>query len=539
MKLDIHNGSYSSVHVVLPPSHSFLQATRSIVALALIFILTASCSKKPSLEVRTIADDISKDMGSVLRTCAGSEGRVIVFEEYHNSRIGQVEIATMLTRLHRRYSMNQIGLEGSVDTGNPLPPYLPVAADPDARHKFLRKQLTTLEISGVEYVSARWPNIKVFGTEKADEYDVLPGGGGEMTALLYLAQTMASEEKLGVLLAALKKQDRESMIAALGDCHPWIAKHMPNPGDKSFSMQNEVANLREIIAKVETLPTEVQAKVMPDLKKSLHFYEIAETRSSTMAAAVARMAATANGEPVAMIIGAAHSEKVMTELEQKGISAALISPKHLEGKDDKAGMEAFGLKSGGLLPGDEEGSLARILNEAKKASSRNRKPPPSIGDRKRDGHASAIYAAVLAAELARKGDKFPDAVIEQLRSLPGIRIHENTIKQIDYDVVFSIDVEGLDGKFITTWVRTGTKKEGTDVDPITEPLSKLDEAETEAASGGGGNKKPPNRDQTTVPDGDSGKGPRGKNAMEIYKVAESRFFESEAEALSSAVISDI
>ena len=43
----------------------------------------------------------------------GSEQLVIIFQENHISRVGQLEVALMLTRLNDRYGMNMIALEGA------------------------------------------------------------------------------------------------------------------------------------------------------------------------------------------------------------------------------------------------------------------------------------------------------------------------------------------------------------------------------------------------------------------------------------------
>jgi hypothetical protein len=51
---------------------------------------------------------------------AGQAGPIFIFEEFHTSRIGQLQIAVMLLRLHDKYGLKKIGLEGAINSGRPL-----------------------------------------------------------------------------------------------------------------------------------------------------------------------------------------------------------------------------------------------------------------------------------------------------------------------------------------------------------------------------------------------------------------------------------
>src|SRR5260370_11477508 len=57
--------------------------------------------------------DVSRGVGKVLNSMEGSGDRqVCVLEEKHTSVAGQIEIALMLLRLHDRYGLRDIALEG-------------------------------------------------------------------------------------------------------------------------------------------------------------------------------------------------------------------------------------------------------------------------------------------------------------------------------------------------------------------------------------------------------------------------------------------
>src|SRR5437868_12022464 len=74
--------------------------------------VASATSPQAGPPIGEVARAISKDVGAVVTTNDGGYPRIVVFDETHASRIGQVEIATMLVRLHDNYRMTRIALEG-------------------------------------------------------------------------------------------------------------------------------------------------------------------------------------------------------------------------------------------------------------------------------------------------------------------------------------------------------------------------------------------------------------------------------------------
>ena len=78
----------------------------SLIFIAISFIVCQTGIAKNATVV-DIANDIVKDVGSVGEIYSnGKQGFVFVFEEYHTSRVGRLQIAVMLTRLHEKYNFN-------------------------------------------------------------------------------------------------------------------------------------------------------------------------------------------------------------------------------------------------------------------------------------------------------------------------------------------------------------------------------------------------------------------------------------------------
>ena len=136
---------------------------------------SAALAQGGDKKLQAAAEEIAKGAGKFIEaTPAGKTGPVYVIEEYHNSRIGQIQIATMLTRLYRTSGLRTIGLEGAVQGPAPLPAdkYLK-AADPATRRDVLKRLLRDSEISGAEYAGAALEGMKVVGIENAAEYATL------------------------------------------------------------------------------------------------------------------------------------------------------------------------------------------------------------------------------------------------------------------------------------------------------------------------------------------------------------------------------
>jgi hypothetical protein len=73
-----------------------------------------SVSQSPSQEqgATTIARSASEGFGTVtLSSSASTAGSVIVLEERHNSRVGQLQHAITLVRLHNKYGLKDIVLD--------------------------------------------------------------------------------------------------------------------------------------------------------------------------------------------------------------------------------------------------------------------------------------------------------------------------------------------------------------------------------------------------------------------------------------------
>ena len=190
-----------------------------------------------------------------------------------------------------------------------------------------------------------------------------------------------------------------------------------------------------------------------------------------------------SGQAAALIVGAAHADKVVQLLTQKNVAFALIQPVDLDSKYGSMSVAEYQRKDKGEWARNSPGTLGHVLNS-------HHKPPPVIELPNGESYASMNMAGILMARAARGGGtSFPDNVISQISSLPGIRIDKDSISRNGYDVIFHAWLKQGDGSEKSVWTRVGTKTRGIHKEePKTleaKLLEKTEEFKAADATGGG------------------------------------------------------
>jgi hypothetical protein len=211
--------------------------------------------------------------------------------------------------------------------------------------------------------------------------------------------------------------------------------------------------LDEIEAKAASVGADISAddsQGMSDLRK---FYATASQRSITMVDNT--LAIASPNTPIAMVIGAAHTELVVELLKEKGISFAVLRSntfdKHLENGD--LSFEAYDRKSQKLSI-DQPGTLGALLDGRKK-------PQPVIGE---TWFQSKIETYMIADNIARYvagGGKLPlpDGVIPETSN---VKLDKSSIEIKGNVVFFSVKAKDEKDKQITVWVGVQADKESVD-----------------------------------------------------------------------------
>jgi len=514
---------------------SGLKAGRFVVGIALCLAAMVSCNEKPSggrggskaqtkaptqrdvgadTKLGQIAKAIADGVGTVQDVDAkGDKGSVIVLEEYHTSRVGQLQDAVMLVRLHDRYGLSTVGLEGCVQSARALnATRFHAMGGPgakDAREDVAVRMLAEGEISQAEFTTMVFPDVAVRGLEKAEEYQVRPQGEGSPAAtyLLGIVEKKLTQSDIRKVNGLIQEGKKKEALDYMMNADPWVREQfeaMKNPGQSIGGM---ATRLRAIRDKAKEMGVAVEASTRQEMDSVLAFFEMAEKRSETMVGKIAELAGTEPGKVIAMVIGAGHSEQVTKLLRERGLSYALVRPIAFNPEYANLTTEQFDRKNDGKWARISPGTLGRLLNG-------QRKPPPTIERGTSDSYASAIFAAKVLAEAVRDGKRIPEDVREPLKDLPGAGIDWDSVKIVDgVDVVFSMRLQSVSGKEMQVWMRGGTVATSEDAKTLERKL-----LQSIADLGGGGNETPRNPPRGTEPTGsDEGPGDRKRGEIVISR----------------------
>jgi hypothetical protein len=487
-------------------------------------------------ELSEMAHDVADGVGEVRATWnKGSSGPVFIFEEFHTSRIGQHQIAVMLLRLHDRYELQQIGLEGGLQSPEPLdtgwfrqlgtPSVTESSSDATKVNKSASntqqdvalRMLGEGEISAAEFTAMVLGDVQVHGLEIASQYNQKPDTKGAPAAeyLLKIAEkklTQADIVKINELAQAGKTDEA---LKYLTQADPWVRAQFEAMKKTDLADLHELAKqMRDIRAKARELGVSVDHNVDEEFDRTLKFYDTATERSATMASYMAKSVATSHGKPSAMVIGAAHSKEIEAAFEKSGVDYVLLRPLAF-GPESKGNLttEQFERKSEVKWGRTSSGTIGRLLNS-------NRKPPPFIGTATAKGYASALYAIKWIAATVRHQGRVPDEVRARLSNLPDCVVHFDSIRVDGYDVIFRLTLKDTNGNDKEVWVRAGSTAPNEPAKTLEQRL--LQQISDLGWSGAGNNIPPRDPPKDSVAAGDmEGPGDGNRKETVIARVSDS------------------
>lgn len=410
-----------------------------------------------SVDVDQIARDIIANAGAISNVRKGDPKRVIiVFEENHASRVGQIEIAIMINRLYLRHGLKHIGLEGAMAAAGVLDaswfrPSLAAGQALGSKQEVAVQLLASGEINSAELMALVYPDVAVHGIEKAEEYPLRLSDDASNAPVFYLiaiadkSMTAEQRKKALELLDAVKKAPEnekprkvEEFIAYAVGTNTWTKQQYEKLTDKKTTPS--VEELFAILGTLETKAEEVKADLSNEDKAGLgelkSFYKARQSASDTMALNALKLAENYPGTTIAITIGSAHSKRVTELLTTKGVSFAVIKPLSLDTGDERDFLsdDAYERKQN-LLSVDAEGALGQLLD--------NRWKPRSVlvtGWFRSD--AQLKYLVVEIARAVRRGEQIPfDRTVNMLPELKYIKIDRNSFEMDDGDVIFSVEAQ--------------------------------------------------------------------------------------------------
>ena len=337
------------------------------VALLLTTSLEAAMSRpkgEPVVDnVTLLAKDVASGAGELKQSSAGKMGSpIVVFEERHDSILGQLQQAVMLDRLQQRYQFRDLDLEGYLVDGEGR-----IGNDGNRAMSAVNaaELIERGEISSAEFM-ALTKSMKIHPIEDTKEY-VNPSTTAFVSPHVYLiaiAGTWFQEQfKIGALDRAtqLKVSKLESKLQnapekeknrligqfqkSLIQLDPWTRRMSENLAPKCGTQKNilvKIAELKELAHRASRVGANVPKNYQSGLKEIRDFYEAREASSKTMVARVLKIS-TGKNSGIAMIIGAAHTRRVVTLLKNSGRPFAVIAPLALNDCDnaEESNYEAY------------------------------------------------------------------------------------------------------------------------------------------------------------------------------------------------------
>jgi hypothetical protein len=299
-----------------------------------------------------IAREACKDVGKIGNSFQGTKGApIMILEEVHNSRAGQIEHAITMVRLYEQYGMRHIALEGylkerpEIDTS-----WFTKASrglSPTAKARVATRLLKEGEISCAEFMKLVYEDLLLCQIETKKEYSVeLPveSAGAPILYLLKIAQQSLTERhipKLQGLQKEIEKLDTEKdidiyqkkvreMFDYILSADPWAEAQAKRIQDvdaiKTMSGEQHMALIEEVVNRAKKLSVMIEPEEKRAMERYLAFWRGRITASKTMIISTQGIADQTDVSIVVMVIGAAHTEGICDILKKAGRSFAVITP---------------------------------------------------------------------------------------------------------------------------------------------------------------------------------------------------------------------
>jgi len=309
------------------------------------------------------AEDIAGDEGVVLEVeDQGSETVIYIFEERHDSILGQIEIAMMLDNLYADYDLRLIGLEGLTVEDGPLDlsymhvePYYQPDQPITNREDVLVQTLQEGEIGSAELLGLVYHDMVIAGIDDAALYSMSLDLSIWYTAYDHNYQIMSCEmtdEQFDFWRELMEKEEYQM-------AYDYAIQNSPSGQEMVERIQgkNSAEDFVQILDELETgindcaekYGNPVPPKMINDMAALRDYMDVVMARSDAMASALLDLITAHPGAPIATTIGVMHTARIVDLISDAGFSVVVFRPTSLE-DDNTAGLipeEAYLRKQAG------------------------------------------------------------------------------------------------------------------------------------------------------------------------------------------------
>jgi len=363
------------------------QDLRSRALLLFVVAIFACAGPKMGASPEPIAASACKGVGEVTKASAGIKGApVLLLEEDHASRAGQIQHAIALVRLHDSQGLRDIALEGylkerpAIDTG-----WVAAAAgtgDTDAadrRNRVAVQLLLDGEISSAEFIKLVYDDVSLHPADTKSEYEVELDDAALRAPALFLAKiaqrsmTAEQSDKAQSLnkgsegLSAEERQRKNAeMVAYIISTNTWTQEkaRLLRPDATDISAEVMLAQMEEIEARAKKLSIGFEPGESGAMERNLRFWRMRIAASETIARSAAEVADRKGIKMVAACVGAAHTEGIVSKLTAAKRPFAVVTPLALKDhkKDGDLTEEMLARKYKGLSVYSD--AVAEVLAQA-------------------------------------------------------------------------------------------------------------------------------------------------------------------------------
>ena len=324
----------------------------------------------PSEDREKLTGKIIEGVGKATRASSGGQNPwLAVFEENHISRGGQIEIALMLLRLYRDAGMRDIALEGYVMDSAPVDAtwFHKTLDNPSVRRRVAVQLLKEGEIRCAEFMALVFPDVTLHPIEKATEFHMKwPKQAWEAPWLLLwriALKSMTPADAVKIKDLQDRKQNKEFIEYVLNK-DPWTAKM-----SKLYLQEEMVIQIEEWLAaldEIEKKATQVGVQLTPtdrqNMKDLKDFLEARHKASKTMVDATCKAAGQHSNSPIAMDIGAAHTNEVCNLLDSQGRAYVVVTPQSLAARDKRSDLSLQAIDRKMLKLSVDETQLGALID---------------------------------------------------------------------------------------------------------------------------------------------------------------------------------
>ena len=318
-------------------------------------------SQRSQLEkdVREIAQEVCEDVGVIKK--ASSRKRktpIIVLEESHVSVAGQIQHAIVMERLYQNYGVRNIALEGhmvdvkvDIDTG-----WFQDAAKKNevSKAEVAVRLLKEGEISCAEFMALAHQDAVLHPIERKEEYLVMlddEAGSQPFRYILKIAQLSLTQNHVPTLkrlqaeMESTSDQEKlakiqEEYIDYIVSADSWAKAAMDRYTAIATSANvEEIKTLMiELRDRASDKHVQLTAEEEDAMARNIAFWDARGKADYTMTNYTCRLADKVNDVVIPMIIGAAHTQKVCSLLDEARRPYAAITPLAHQNQDKRGDL---------------------------------------------------------------------------------------------------------------------------------------------------------------------------------------------------------